>query len=120
MKSQSVVYLLKVSGLAIAYWATSKIGLHYTATGPTVSAVWLPAGVALAGLLLFGLRAWPGVMLGAYLVSYQASPIIFIGGMFGKTLGAWLSARLLQRLVGFDNQIDRLRNVLSFRLSTSC
>ena len=116
MKSQSVVYLLKVSGLAIAYWATSKIGLHYTATGPTVSAVWLPAGVALAGLLLFGLRAWPGVMLGAYLVSYQASPIIFIGGMFGKTLGAWLSARLLQRLVGFDNQIDRLRNVLSFLL----
>ena len=109
MKSQSVVYLVKVSGLAIAYWATSKIGLHYIGAAPAVSAVWLPAGVALAGLLLFGLRAWPGVMLGAYLVSYWASPIIFIGGMIGKTLGAWLSAYLLQRLVGFDKRLDEKR-----------
>lgn len=116
MKSQSVVYLVKVSGLALAYWATSKIGLHYIGAAPAVSAVWLPSGVALAGLLIFGLRVWPGVMLGAYLVSYWASPIIFIGGMIGKTLGAWLSAYLLQRLVGFDNRIDRLRNVLSFLL----
>ena len=33
------------------------------------TAVWPPSGIALAGLLVFGLRLWPAVFIGAFLVN---------------------------------------------------
>ncbi len=37
----------------------------------SVALVWPPAGIALAAILLFGYRFWPGVALGAVLFSFM-------------------------------------------------
>jgi len=47
-------------------WVLTSSG---TFVHPSASAVWPPAGIALAALLWFGRGLWPGVMAGAFLVN---------------------------------------------------
>ena len=54
--------------LAAAYYGAAKLGqtLRYTAS---VAAIWPPAGLGIAALYLWGLRWWPGVLLGEFVVN---------------------------------------------------
>src|SRR4051794_15289217 len=56
--------------LAAAYYGAAKLGqtLQYPAS---VSAIWPPAGLGIAALYLWGLRLWPGVLLGELVVNSQ-------------------------------------------------
>ena len=58
--------------LAAAYYGAAKVGqtLRYTAS---VSAIWPPAGLGIAALYLWGLRWWPGVLLGELVVNARAA-----------------------------------------------
>ncbi len=79
--------------------------------------VWPPAGIALAAILLFGYRFWPGVALGAVLFSFiQGQPLGFFtfGTALGNTMGAIICAFLLQRLIAFDNAMERLKDVAGY------
>ena len=56
--------------LLIAYFAAGKFGLSFFALiHPSASAVWLSTGIALAALLLGGLRLVPALFVGAFLVN---------------------------------------------------
>jgi integral membrane sensor domain MASE1 len=79
-----------------------------------VTAVWPPTGIALAALLLFGYRVWPGVVLGAFLANATTSaPLATAAGIaLGNTLEALVGARLLRRLVQFDPALGRVKDVL--------
>ena len=59
-----------VLALAAVYLVTARLGL-LLALPPEkkATAVWPPSGIALAALLLFGQRFWPGVWLGAFLAN---------------------------------------------------
>ncbi|MEX1993235.1 MAG: MASE1 domain-containing protein [Steroidobacteraceae bacterium] len=108
----SVSLLRKISLLAIAYFATGWLGLLVAVPPGYATAVWPPSGIALAGLLLWGPRVWPGVFLGSFLinawVSYAATQTYLgfaslavaasIG--VGSTLQALLAAHLLRRWIG--------------------
>ena len=61
--------LATIAFVALAYFVVGKIGLRQPTANDSVTAIWLPAGIALAVLLLRGYRAWPGVYLGAFLLS---------------------------------------------------
>ena len=85
------------------YYGSAKLGYTFGFAGPVAAIVWLPVGVAVSGLSLFGLALWPGVLAGDLLANdYSALPI---GGALGQTCGnllevlvaAWLIRRLLQR-----------------------
>src|SRR5687768_14115248 len=60
---------------------------------------WPPVGLALAGLLLFGLRLWPGMVAGAFLEPWVGGipPATSLGSSLGivvETVGtAWLLGR---------------------------
>ena len=54
-----------VALLAAAYFGAAQVGLSLAFVAEQVTAVWPPTGIALAALLLFGSRAWPGITLGA-------------------------------------------------------
>jgi len=108
----SVSLLRKISLLAIAYFATGWLGLLVAVPPGYATAVWPPSGIALAGLLLWGPRVWPGVLLGSFLintwVSYAAAQT-HLGFMslavaasiaVGSTLQALLAAHLLRRWIG--------------------
>src|SRR2546421_551181 len=67
---KGAIYAGGVLGIAALYFAAAKLGLRMAFEGAEqVTAVWPPTGIALAALLLFGLRFWPGVALGAFLVN---------------------------------------------------
>jgi diguanylate cyclase (GGDEF)-like protein/PAS domain S-box-containing protein len=77
-----------------------------------VSVAWLPAGLALAVVLLGGYGMLPGVALGAALAGVAAGlPIVSVLGIaVASTVAALLGAALL-RATGFRRSLQRLRDV---------
>lgn len=75
--------------------------------------IWLPGGMALGYLLLFGLRQWLGIYLGALagaLLANDPWPAGLVTAL-GNTLGPVTGAFLLSRLTHFDNQLKRTRDI---------
>src|SRR5713101_2944094 len=107
-------YLLRVEILFVVYFWTAKFGLMMDAVGGFATLVWPPTGISLAALLLFGLRLWPGIALGAFLVNFlTGAPVLTAGGMaLGNTLEALIGAYWLRRTIGFRISLDRLRDVM--------
>jgi signal transduction histidine kinase len=113
--------LLRYAGgvvlLAAAYYGAAKVGqtLRYTAS---VSAIWPPAGLGIAALYLWGLRWWPGVLLGEILVNgelFLDDRTFPIGSLVGQQAGNMaeiiVGALLLRRLIGPNAAMDRVEQV---------
>ena len=103
--------------LAAAYYGAAKVGqtLRYTAS---VSAIWPPAGLGIAALYLWGLRWWPGVLLGEIVVNGQLlldDSSIPLGSVLGQQTGNMaeiiVGALLLRRLIGPNAAMDRVDQV---------
>lgn len=108
--------LLRILGVAVAYYATGRLGLllHVSVEGAVVTPLWLPTGIALACLLWFGPRIWPGIALGTYLAIERISAfdLVDLGILAGNTL-APLCAYALLRRADFRPELDRLRDGLA-------
>jgi signal transduction histidine kinase len=104
----------KMVTLFAVYLIAAKLGLMMDAVAGFATLVWPPTGLALAALLLFGNRLWPGIWLGAFAVNVWtgAPPGVALGIATGNTLEAVLGAYLLCRLAGFQGSFDRLRHVI--------
>ncbi len=100
--------LAGIAGLGLLYFAAARFGLLLAFEKSNASPVWPPAGIALAGLLLLGWRAWPAIWLGAFaanLVGFSAnhaagpgtmlwvSAAIACGNSLEALVGQWLLAR---------------------------
>lgn len=112
-------YLLASLLLAALYAAAGFGSLQFTsAVHAQISAIWAPSGIALAALLLFGYRLLPGIALGAFAVHFWASGSAMgaLGIACGYAAASWASAALLQRIAGFQLEMDRLRDVISLLL----
>ena len=93
--------------------------VHAHGKSDAVTLVWPPSGIALAAILLFGYRFWPGIALGAVLFSFiDGVPFGFftLGTAIGNTIGAIVCAFLLERFVKFDNAMERTRDGAGFML----
>jgi integral membrane sensor domain MASE1 len=114
LRSGWAFYPVPVAFLAGAYCGAAKLGLTMALVAEPVTAVWPPTGLALAALLLLGYRAWPGITLGAFLANATANapPGTAAGIALGNTLEALLGAWLFRRLVGFDQGLERVQDVL--------
>jgi integral membrane sensor domain MASE1 len=55
--------------VGIAYFLLAKLGLQLASLDPRATPVWPPTGFALAMVLLFGQRVWPGVFAGALIAN---------------------------------------------------
>jgi class 3 adenylate cyclase/integral membrane sensor domain MASE1 len=112
------VYAAKVAGLAGAYYGAAKLGLNLAFETTSVTAVWPPTGIALAALVLWGYRLWPGVALGAFLAnSWTGIPLYAeLGIALGNTLEALVGAWLLHRVASFKPSLDRVRDVIALVL----
>src|SRR5262249_62073153 len=108
-------YAVKIAVLAGAYYGTAKLGLDLAFETTSVTAVWPPTGIALAALLLWGYRLWPGVALGAFLAnSWTGIPLYAVLGItLGNTLEALAGAYLLRRFAGFRPSLERVRDVIA-------
>ncbi|MGH9042118.1 MAG: MASE1 domain-containing protein, partial [Acidimicrobiia bacterium] len=100
----------RVLVLALAYFLSAKVGLML-AHGWIASPVWPPAGVAVAGLLLFGRRSWPGVALGSFLIGLPQGVVTDLGTMVAQTLGPLVAATVLEAR-HFNRSLARVADVL--------
>lgn len=101
--------------LAGIYILAGKLGLMLAFIHASASPVWPATGIALAGLLLLGLRAWPAIFLGAFIVNITTAGSIAtsLGIAAGNTLegvvGAWLVTRFARGRDAFDDARDTFR-----------
>ncbi|MBV8490664.1 MAG: MASE1 domain-containing protein [Candidatus Eremiobacteraeota bacterium] len=110
----SVSDILVMGGVAVAYVVFARIGLSLAFETRQVTAVWPPTGIALAALLIWGYRIWPGIWIGAFLTNaFAAEPLWTAAAIAaGNTAGPLAGAIVLRKVVGFDNRMERLRDVL--------
>jgi len=109
--------LVSITILTALYFLGGLVGQESAFMSKSVALVWPPAGIALAAILLFGYRFWPGVALGACLFSLMnGMPLGFftLGTAVGNTIGAVVCVFLLERFVHFHNRIDRMRDAVGF------
>ena len=103
--------------LIALYFIGGLIGKESSFLSGSVVLVWPPAGIALAAILLFGYRFWPGVALGAVLFSFtNGMPFGFFtfGTAIGNTMGAIVCTFLLKRLISFNNAMETTRDVAGY------
>lgn len=106
-------YILKLIGLVIAYLAAAKISMVFGTVGGNATLVWIPGGVALAAMLLGGLRYLPVVFIAAYLVGVMLNDpiIICLGAAIGNTLETYIGYSLLKRYGKVDLSISRTNDL---------
>jgi signal transduction histidine kinase/ActR/RegA family two-component response regulator len=109
---------MAVGVLAFAYFVAGKAGLRLAFLQPSASPVWPPAGIAVAGLLVLGNRAWPAIFLGAFLVNATTAGDVgtSLAIASGNTLEALCAAWLLNRYAGGIRVFDRAQDVFKFGL----
>jgi signal transduction histidine kinase len=102
--------------LAAFYFAAAKLGLSLAFVHPSATAIWPPAGIALASFLLFGKRIWPGIAIGAFLANATTAGSLATsaGIAAGNTLEGLVGAWLVNRFAGGRDAISRPRDILKF------
>lgn len=105
--------LLRILLVAGVYFLAGVAGLQLALIRGQVTPLWPGTGIALVGLLWFGLRIWPGIALGALLINFSIGPSVpgVAAIVAGNTL-APVAAFLLLRLIGFRPGLDRLKDAL--------
>lgn len=99
--------------LALAYFVTGKLGLALSIQNNHIALLWLPAGLAVAALLRWGMSYWPGVLLGALLINVSlALPLPSAFAMAGASTLGPLSAVWLLRRWRFDRVFGGQRDLM--------
>ncbi|MEO5657197.1 MAG: MASE1 domain-containing protein [Nitrospiria bacterium] len=114
---------LKILAIAALYVLTAKLGLLLAIPPGVATVVWPPSGIALAGVLGWGWRMWPGIWLGSFVVNVgtvydpsaaAASVAIMAAIATGSTLQALVGAFAVRRVLGTIHPFDRAKDVAMF------
>ena len=102
--------------VAAVYFAGAELGLSLATLHQNVTPVWPPTGIAIAALLIFGGRVWPGVFIGALAANLPTSISIFsaVSIATGNTLEAVIAWFLLQRSKRWGRSFDSVGDVMIF------
>ena len=116
VSAQPLVYAGKIVLLAALYFVLAKLSLSLAIPPGYATAVWPPAGLALAAVLLEGNRAWPGIWLGAAAVNFTVQASMGAAGLIatGNTLEALAGAALVRHYIGVSRTFDRGEDVFKF------
>jgi PAS domain S-box-containing protein len=108
-------YFVQIAIVCLAYVVAGKLGQATTSIrSSNLGPVWPAYGIALAAILRYGYRVWPGVMAGAFLVAFfsPVPHITALGQSAGATLAAMTGAFLLHHFVDFRPSLSRLADAL--------
>src|SRR4029077_8607508 len=73
-----------------------------------------PAGLGLAVLFLYGIRLWPGIVVGDLLLGDYSTPLgTVLAQTVGNTLALVIAALVLRRLTGGRGELERVFDVLA-------
>jgi PAS domain S-box-containing protein len=109
---------VRIALIGLAYFMLARIGLSFATITASISPVWPPSGLALAALIIGGVRLWPGVTCGALAaaVSAGAPPVAAILMATGNTLEAVVTVVLLRRFFALRGNIEQPWQVVGYIL----
>lgn len=116
-KPPALTTVTRVVILTAFYFVGGLLGKAAAFESGSVALVWPPAGIAMAAILLFGYRFWPGVAIGAVLFAMiDGVPLGFFtaGTAMGNTVGALVCAFLLKRFINFNTAMETTRDVTGY------
>ena len=117
---------VRITILASAYTLTGIVGLSLAIPPGYATAVWPPSGIALAALLLWGPRAWPGIAIGSFLVNVAVaatnasvtfnwvSAAVAASIAAGSTMQALTGAAAVRRWIGLEQVFESGSAMLLF------
>jgi signal transduction histidine kinase len=109
-----VLYGGSIALVAVGYYVAGRIGLELAYLDGAVAALWPPAGLGLAVLFLYGVRLWPGIVIGDLLLGDYSTPFgTVLGQTVGNTLALVIAALVLRRLTGGRGELERVFDVLA-------
>ena len=121
MKSRGIAPIGLILIIAVVYFAAAELGLSLASLHSNVTPVWPPTGIAIASLIIFGRRVWPGVFLGALAANLLTDipSLSSIGIATGNTLEALFAWWLLQRTGRWRKSFDSVGDVMTFVIYAS-
>jgi diguanylate cyclase (GGDEF)-like protein len=107
-----------VAGLAVVYFVAGKLGLQLAYLHASATAVWPCTGIAVAALLVFGYRVWPGILIGAFLVNLTTAGSVqtSIAIAAGNTLEGLAGCYLVSRFARGKEAFARVQDIFKFAL----
>lgn len=116
MRLRGLVLPAKILALGGVYFCAAKLALLLASVHPSAAPVWPPTGIALAALLVFGYRVWPGIFLGAFLANITTfgSVATSLGIACGNTLEGLIGAYLVNCFAGGRRAFERPQGVFKF------
>lgn len=115
---QSLRRVALLFGLAAVYYFAARLGLRFAFINSSVTTIWPPAGIALAGFVLFGYRVWPAIFGGAFFANFMTTGAVLpsLGIAVGNMSEGLLAAYLVNRFARGGRVFDRVRDILRFTL----
>ncbi|WP_062060458.1 CHASE domain-containing protein [Cellvibrio sp. OA-2007] len=116
-------WVLRIVLLALAYFLAGRLSLLLAIPPGFVSGLFLPMGISLGALLIWGYPMAIGVFVGSLLLNISVSPApilelpvvllaaeIACGSVLASAAGAWL----IRRYIGFPNSLTDERSIFAF------
>jgi signal transduction histidine kinase/CheY-like chemotaxis protein len=109
-------YIIEIASLAALYFITAKFGLNLASVNPSASPVWIPTGIAISMLILFGFRLLPGIFLGAFFanITTAGSLMTCLAIAAGNTLEGYIAAYLINNFAGGRKVLEQPFNIFKF------
>ena len=104
-----------LASVAVVYILAGVVGLSFAYLHDAVTPIWPSAGIAVAALLVLGLRAWPAVAIGAFVTNFivlgngALSAAIAAGDTLEAVFAAALAARVARGRSAFERGPDIFR-----------
>ena len=122
--------LRQIGALALGYGIAGAVGLLLAVPPGYATSVWPSSGIALAGLLLWGTRVWPGIWLGSFFVNVWVAYVAQgdVGALgyavaaniaVGSTVQAMLAALLMRKWVGVSKLFEVASATVAFAALTA-
>jgi len=114
--------ILLIIAIAVVYFLFGLLGLELAVPPSQAGAVWPPAGIALASMLLYGPRIWPGIFIGNFCISAWAfgfdaqSVTIYIATGTGGTLFAYIGMKLIKKYSSYPSDLILDKDIVLFLL----
>jgi integral membrane sensor domain MASE1 len=125
MTDRTYAYPARLLTIAVAYLATARLGQFVAIEPGNVTVVWIPSGISVAALILWGVSLWPGVWLGAFaynlwfflnggLIDAPVAMALAVGIATGSTAMAIAGSTLVELVRGLEEDLGRPRDALAF------
>ncbi|MGH7123733.1 MAG: CHASE domain-containing protein, partial [Stellaceae bacterium] len=115
--------VFSIAAVGLAYYGVGRLALELAIPPGYATAVWPPSGIALAAVLLWGNRVWPGIALGSFFINvatgFDASTPAALAQSLGvpaaiasgAALQAWFGGFLVRRFVGWPDDLSEVSSV---------